>query len=183
MWLQDRSCTEQVQLAFEVDTAGSPSFTLCNKLKQCQKNLKWWNKNIFGHLDTKMQATKHKLEQVQYEILSQVDPGDVLFADEHTQIQRYNDLLVQQATHWGQKSCSDWEGNSSADCFASHAASLASSDTRRAHLVAENTSWSLDDLSFLPPFSSVWLHRPPVFAASVLAFDAWGFCTYRLINK
>ncbi|KAF9610298.1 hypothetical protein IFM89_021968 [Coptis chinensis] len=108
MWLQDRSCTEQVQLAFEIDTAGSPSFTLCNKLKQCQKNLKWWNKNIFGLLDTKMQDAQHRLEQIQYEILSQTDPGDDLFAAEHTQIQRYNDLLVQQATHWGQKSCSDW---------------------------------------------------------------------------
>ncbi|KAF9624409.1 hypothetical protein IFM89_011334 [Coptis chinensis] len=99
MWLQDRSCTEQVQLAFEVDTVGSPSFTLCNKLKQCQKNLKWWNKNIFGLLDTKMQDAHHRLEQIQYEILSQTDPGDDLFAAEHTQIQRYNDLLVQQATH------------------------------------------------------------------------------------
>ncbi|KAF9603400.1 hypothetical protein IFM89_035846 [Coptis chinensis] len=49
-----------------------------------------------------------KLEQIQYEILTHTDPGDDLFAAEHTQIQRYNDLLVQQATHWGQKSCSDW---------------------------------------------------------------------------
>ncbi|KAF9608926.1 hypothetical protein IFM89_012094 [Coptis chinensis] len=108
MWLQDRSCIEQVQLAFEVDAAGSPSFTLCNKLKQCQKNLKWWNKNIFGLLDTKMQDAQHRLEQIQYESLTQTDLGDDLFAAEHTQIQRYNDLLVQQATHWGQKSCSNW---------------------------------------------------------------------------
>ncbi|KAF9597009.1 hypothetical protein IFM89_014723 [Coptis chinensis] len=107
MWLQDRSYTEQVQLDFEVDVVGSPSFSLCNKLKQCQKNLKWWNKNIFGLLDTKMKETQQKLEHIQYDILTHNNPGDDLFAAEHTQIERYNDLLVQQATHWGHKSCLD----------------------------------------------------------------------------
>ncbi|KAF9603421.1 hypothetical protein IFM89_036122 [Coptis chinensis] len=39
MWLQDRGCEDQVRMAFDEEVVGSPSFTLCKKLKYCQRNL------------------------------------------------------------------------------------------------------------------------------------------------
>ncbi|KAF9607240.1 hypothetical protein IFM89_033447 [Coptis chinensis] len=108
MWLQDSGCSEQVRLVFDVDTVGSPSFTLYNKLKHCQQNLPWWNKHIFGQLENRFKDIQQELQSVQDSIIANADPTDELITEEQRLMQEHNVLLVQQATHWGQKSCSDW---------------------------------------------------------------------------
>ncbi|KAF9588252.1 hypothetical protein IFM89_008664 [Coptis chinensis] len=108
MWLQDSGCSEQVRLAFNVDTVGSPSFTLYNKLKHCQQNLQWWNKHIFCQLENRFKDIQQELQGVQDSIIASADPSDELIVEKQRLMQEHNVLLVQQATHWGQKSCSEW---------------------------------------------------------------------------
>ncbi|KAF9593685.1 hypothetical protein IFM89_024502 [Coptis chinensis] len=106
MWAQHGGCQEQVQDAFQHQLRGSPSFVLCKKLQNCQKILRLWNKHVFGEVEHKLEVVKQRLSEIQSLIENAVGTEE-LFLVENDLILEHNDILVQQAIHWGQKACLD----------------------------------------------------------------------------
>ncbi|KAF9611357.1 hypothetical protein IFM89_030902 [Coptis chinensis] len=107
MWPQHGGCQEQIKDAFQNELRGSPSFVLCKKLQTCQKNLKWWNKHVFGEVEHKLECVLQRQSEIQ-SLIENDNETEELFKVENELILEHNDILVQQANHWGQKACLDW---------------------------------------------------------------------------
>ncbi|KAF9607858.1 hypothetical protein IFM89_003562 [Coptis chinensis] len=98
MWAQHGGCQEQIQDAFQHELRGSPSFVLCKKLQNCQKNLRWWNKHVFGEVEHKLEVVKQRLSEIQ-SLIENATVTEELFLVQNDLILEHNDILVQQANH------------------------------------------------------------------------------------
>ena len=65
MWLQDLACKEVVELAWNGISTTNENHTIQAKVKNCQDQLQWWNKNVFGHIDKQLKDRQEKLQQLE----------------------------------------------------------------------------------------------------------------------
>lgn len=73
-------------------TVGSPAYALIHKLKHTKVAVKTWNTYHFGHIQTKIDAILHKLDDIQYliqtphsfntKLLLKQEPVDLLVKEE-----------------------------------------------------------------------------------------------------
>ncbi|KAF9595596.1 hypothetical protein IFM89_001345 [Coptis chinensis] len=107
-WLEKTGCQEVIAEAWQPSVRGSASHVLTEKLKICQQKLKWWNKNIFGHLDVAIKRSAYYLENILDKIASLPNPPDALFQEELYYKEEHQKLLRQKEILWAEKSGQMW---------------------------------------------------------------------------
>lgn len=65
MWVRDPRCGGVIKEAWKSKVTGSHSFVLCRKQFSTTSALKKWNKDVFGHCQSRIKELTSKLEAVQ----------------------------------------------------------------------------------------------------------------------
>lgn len=65
MWLRHPTCREVIRSTWNRISWGSPMFKLCCKLKEVKGTLKKWNREVFGHIQTRIKGFFQELETTQ----------------------------------------------------------------------------------------------------------------------
>ncbi|KAF1863359.1 hypothetical protein Lal_00031244 [Lupinus albus] len=79
MWLQDKSCRELVATIWATNIVGCPMFILAQKLNILKKDLKAWNKNVFGNIHEKV--TKAMESEPQSELILALNLEEVYWKE------------------------------------------------------------------------------------------------------
>jgi hypothetical protein len=77
MWIAHQDCVNVVQQSWNVNVVGCPMYVLSEKLKILKKNLKTWNKNVFGNVHENVKKCKLKVDEIQA-LLDSNGPSDTL---------------------------------------------------------------------------------------------------------
>lgn len=76
---------------------------LCRKIHTCKEDLKKWNRNVFGHLETELRKFLNRTTSLQGTQITSLEEHEL--QELHKQ---YGELLKRQAILWGQKSRIFW---------------------------------------------------------------------------
>ena len=99
IWLQDPACKDVVELAWNGISTTSENHTIQAKVKNCQDQLQWWNKNVFGHNDKQLKDWREKLQQLQS--LNTLHE----YAEDHQCLRKeINELMDKENYMWHQRS-------------------------------------------------------------------------------
>uniref|UniRef100_A0A2N9HP69 Uncharacterized protein n=1 Tax=Fagus sylvatica TaxID=28930 RepID=A0A2N9HP69_FAGSY len=103
IWTRDGSSTQVIKHAWDHLVFGSPLFKFIKKLKATKKDLIWWNKNCFGHLQTRNKSLSEAINSIQ-----QLDPTESNLQKEKTLTWEFNENLRREDLLWKQKSRVQW---------------------------------------------------------------------------
>jgi hypothetical protein len=108
MWLKDEGFMDRVKGWWaSYQFQGTPSFVLSTKLRALKKDIKTWNKNVFGNVGV---LTKEKLDELKvFEIIAK--GGDLSEEEKERKRLLCRDLersLLQEEICWRQKSIIEW---------------------------------------------------------------------------
>ena len=118
MWLRDPACKEVVELAWNGISTTSENHTIQAKVNNCQDQLQWWNKNVFGHIDKQLKDRQEKLQQL--ESLNTLHE----YAEDIQRLRKeINELMDKENDMWHQRSRALWmqEGDRNTKFFHSTA--------------------------------------------------------------
>lgn len=65
MWLRDAECKEIIELAWSMPNNSVEVLTIQERIKSCQQQLQWWNKNVFGHINKQLKEKQDKLQHLE----------------------------------------------------------------------------------------------------------------------
>jgi hypothetical protein len=102
-WTRDPSCGFVISAAWNKPVLGSPSLWLPKKLKNTRNSLKKWNSIHFGNIQSRIKATKAKLDQVQ-----QLPTTHENFSLEANLKINLDELLKKEEILWKSKSRESW---------------------------------------------------------------------------
>ena len=102
MWLRDPGCREVVELAWDA-TNPSGDLTTQDRIKNCQNQVRWWNTNVFGHVNKQLQK---KQEQLQH--LESLNTLHDFTEDIALLRKEINELLDRENDMWWQRSRALW---------------------------------------------------------------------------
>ena len=103
IWTRDGSSTQVIKKAWDCLVYSSPLYKLVKKLKASKKDLIWWNKHCFGHLQTRNKVLSDAINSIQ-----QLDPTDANLQKEKTLTWEFNKNLRQEDLLWKQKLRVQW---------------------------------------------------------------------------
>lgn len=103
MWLRDAECKEIIELAWSMPNSSVEVLTIRKRIKSCQQQLQWWNKNVFGHINKQLKEKKDKLQQ-----LESLDILHEHVEDIHLLHKEINSLLDKENDMWWHRSQSLW---------------------------------------------------------------------------
>uniref|UniRef100_A0A2N9IIB3 Reverse transcriptase domain-containing protein n=1 Tax=Fagus sylvatica TaxID=28930 RepID=A0A2N9IIB3_FAGSY len=103
IWTRDGSSTQVIKHAWDHLVFGSPLFKFIKKLKATKKDLIWWNKNCFGHLQTRNKSLSEAINSIQ-----QLDPTESNLQKEKILTWEFNENLRREDLLWKQKSRVQW---------------------------------------------------------------------------
>ncbi|XP_075633575.1 uncharacterized protein LOC142606051 [Castanea sativa] len=99
MWLRDRGCREVVELAWDATNPYGDLTMRGDRIKNCQNQLRWWNTNVFGHVNKQLQQKQEQLQHL--ESLNTLHD----FAENIALLRKeINDLLDKENDMWWQRS-------------------------------------------------------------------------------
>lgn len=101
MWLREVECEDVVELAWSMPHTSSDVPTTQDRIKSCQQQLQWWNRNVFKCVNKQL---KEKHDKLQY--LESFDTLHEFAEDIHLLQKEINDLLDKENDMWWQRSCS-----------------------------------------------------------------------------
>lgn len=114
MWLQDKSCGEVVDRAWERGTSSTLESIFIKCLEECRLSLTTWNKNNFGHMGRKVVSLQKKLQWLECQ-------NDALMNMEEVQKTKLelNKILDLEEIMWKQCSWNSWlkEGDRNTSFF------------------------------------------------------------------
>lgn len=103
MWLSDSRCGEVVEVAWKSCANTDSGRVMINKVKQCEKDLTWWNHNVFGNVQRELdKKRKQLLEEEDLAIRS----GDNTWV--RSLEVEINTLLDQETRMWKQRAWIQW---------------------------------------------------------------------------
>lgn len=89
-----------------MNVTGNPQFVLAYKLKSLKRNLKLWNKSVFGQLKAIIAAAEERV--LSHQNAYDLSPSDQLLVDLNSAKTSLHNWLKAEATHWKQKSRVKW---------------------------------------------------------------------------
>ncbi|KAL5704561.1 hypothetical protein ACHQM5_022969 [Ranunculus cassubicifolius] len=104
MWCSESGCRDAVLEGMNMTVLGSPSYVLCRKLTSCRQKVCFWNRHVFGNVDTTLNEIQKQIEQLQPYLFESGVPNDYLLAHEQELLIDYEDKLHQKEAMWYQKS-------------------------------------------------------------------------------
>jgi hypothetical protein len=163
MWANDPRIFIVVDDAWQRNVVGSPSYILCKKQSFTTSALIKWNKEVFGHCQTRIKEITSNIECIQCKVASESN------AMEEARLQQELNLwLSRNETMWKQKSCETWlrEGDRNSRFF-----HLSSIIRRRCNSIdaikADNGEWIVklaDIMEFVvAKFQNLFLEEPVSF--------------------
>jgi hypothetical protein len=118
MWIAHQDCVNVVQQSWNVNVVGCPMYVLSEKLKILKKNLKTWNKNVFGNVHENVKKCKLKVDEIQA-LLDSNGPSDTLLDQEKIAQVSLENALHLEELFWHEKSKVKWhcEGDRNTSYF------------------------------------------------------------------
>ena len=90
-------------LAWDGISIASENLTTQARIKNCQDQLQWWNKNVFGHIEKQLKDKQQKLQQ--FDSLNTLHE----FVDDIQHLRKeINDLMDRENDMWHQRSWALW---------------------------------------------------------------------------
>jgi hypothetical protein len=103
MWSRDPRCGAVIKQAWNSEVYGSHAFILCRKQFHTTIALKKWNKDVFGHCQTKIKELNYRIKKLQlHDMAEQNAKHEVVLQGELNEWLRRNEIL------WRQKSREMW---------------------------------------------------------------------------
>jgi hypothetical protein len=103
MWSKDPRCGDVIKQAWNSEVYGSHAFILCRKQFHTATTLKKWNRDVFGHCQTKIKELNSRIEKMQMQdITEQNAKHEAALQGELNEWLRRNEVL------WRQKSRETW---------------------------------------------------------------------------
>ncbi|XP_059636033.1 uncharacterized protein LOC132278247 [Cornus florida] len=106
VWCDKREVLPLVQQAWDINVKGIPMHRLLLKLRNVKKDVKQWNKNVFGDVGEKIIQMTLKLETIQGSLLQ--NPTDAMLDEEQTIRDEYESAMADQEIMMAQKSILFW---------------------------------------------------------------------------
>lgn len=106
MWSSDTICGEIVEVAWTTSGGSDIDCNILTKVKQCSKDLEWWNKNVFGNVQLQLEENKKLLKLAEAEALRGGHNDRV-----RSLKLKINILLDKESRMWGQRLRVLWLGN------------------------------------------------------------------------
>ena len=103
MWTRDETSWFVVEKAWKANIQGSPSFKVCQKLKEEKKKFKIWNKEWFRNIQQNLKKCWENLRIIQGE-----DPYLENLSKETSINMELQEWLKREETLWRQKSRTKW---------------------------------------------------------------------------
>jgi hypothetical protein len=103
MWTKDRRCLDVIKGGWKLEVPGNPSFKLCRKQSNTSAALRKWNKEIFGHCQTRINVLSEEIEKIQAKPSSESNMREEAFIQ-----QELNTWLSKNESMWRQKSRETW---------------------------------------------------------------------------
>ncbi len=98
-WTRDGSCAEVIREAWAKPAFGSPQAILIQKQTKTKVRLKWWNKNIFGTIQKRIEELGKAIDDIQAK-----EPTMANCELEATLQAQYQEFLRREEAIWRQKS-------------------------------------------------------------------------------
>uniref|UniRef100_A0A2N9HS98 Reverse transcriptase domain-containing protein n=1 Tax=Fagus sylvatica TaxID=28930 RepID=A0A2N9HS98_FAGSY len=102
-WTRDGSCAEVIREEWAKPAFGSPQAILIQKQTKTNKRLKWWNKNIFGTIQKRIEELGKAIDDIQAK-----EPTMANCELEATLQAQYQEFLRREEAIWRQKSRISW---------------------------------------------------------------------------
>ena len=103
MWSRDPKCGAVIKQAWNSEVYGSHAFILCRKQFHTTIALKKWNKDVFGHCQTKIKELNYRIEKLQlHDMAEQNAKHEAVLQGELNEWLKRNEIL------WRQKSRETW---------------------------------------------------------------------------
>ena len=65
MWTRDGRCRDVVEMAWSSTGVSRGNRSIQDRIKECQLQLQWWNRNVFGHVTKKLKEKQDKLQSLE----------------------------------------------------------------------------------------------------------------------
>ena len=101
MWTKDERSRVVVENAWQVEVEGSYGFRLARKLEETKKDLKKWNKEVFGLVRERIKAIQANIAKIQQKLPTKLE----LEASLNLEL---DDWLTKEDLRWKQKSRELW---------------------------------------------------------------------------
>ena len=166
MWLHEAECKDVVELAWSMPHTSSDVPTTQDRIKSCQQQLQWWNRNVFKRVDKQL---KEKQDKLQY--LESLDTLHEFAEDIHLLHKEINDLLDKENDMWWQRSRSLWmqQGDRNIKFFHSTASQRQRKNTIQGFLDDQGVWQSIEEgtkRTILEYYTSIFTsNRPTQFTA------------------
>ncbi|KAF7824023.1 reverse transcriptase [Senna tora] len=103
MWLLDDSCKKVFSDAWNINELGSLAYLFVSKCRNVMITLKKWNREVFGHVQSKISALQQQIIALQQQVGEYVQDVTVS-ATEASLRNELEDLLDKEELLWAQKS-------------------------------------------------------------------------------
>ncbi|KAF7841821.1 reverse transcriptase [Senna tora] len=107
MWLLDDSCKQVVSHAWNINISGSSAYLFVSKCRNVMSQLKRWNREVLGHIPSKLSDLQRHIKVVQEQVGESVQ-DDTLLAIEAALRNELEKLLDKEEILWAQKSRQMW---------------------------------------------------------------------------
>ncbi|XXG67241.1 hypothetical protein AAC387_Pa06g0633 [Persea americana] len=142
MWLNHSSFLEVFNQAWQIPVSGNPPFILHQKLKALKKCLKKWNVEVFGRLNSNIQAAEEDLFLCQQSFDSNpTDSSANLLISAKAKL---HNLLKAEEIHWIQKSRIKWLREGDRNTRFCHISAKTRSKAKQIDCIVENGSTLVD---------------------------------------
>ncbi|GMY18265.1 transposon tx1 uncharacterized 149 kda protein [Fagus crenata] len=106
MWTKDPRCFDVIEKAWKREFVGNDGLKLCRKQVHIASALRKWNKEVFGHYQSKFFEISRKIEEIKCK-----DPSEVNCIKEVNLQAELNCWLSRNESMWRRKSRETWLKN------------------------------------------------------------------------
>ena len=149
MWTKDKSSSEVVHNAWQIEVKGFHSYKLARKQDATKREIRRWNKTSFGHVQERIKAFENRLAKIQ-----NVDPSKENLEMEVSLNLELDGWKTRNEIKWNKKSRELWirAGDRNTKFF-----QLSTLKRRRRNNILEI---KLDDGIWINNMESVWGKNP-----------------------
>nr|XP_023879274.1 uncharacterized protein LOC111991717 [Quercus suber] len=103
MWARDVGCRDVVEMAWSVDSTVGDCYSTQDRIRNCQHQLQWWGKNVFGNLKKQINEKQTSLQCLENRNTLHEDAVNI-----QSLRREINELLERESAMWKQRSKSFW---------------------------------------------------------------------------